>query len=108
LQYITPINHKDILKCLVKSDLKKLFDSCLALSLRVDGSVDRMQIDNIHLLAKVVLSDGDVRLFFIGFEEPEERGALGYYKVIKKQLSQSLRGQICHQRCLQLLLMVQL
>jgi hypothetical protein len=63
------------LRCIFKFDLKRLrelFDNCLALSLKVDGSVDRMQINNIHLLSKVVLSDGDVRSCFIGFEEPEE------------------------------------
>ncbi|KAF0756116.1 Uncharacterized protein FWK35_00004771 [Aphis craccivora] len=40
-----------------------------------DGSVDRTQIDNIHVLAKVVTEKGDIELIFIGFEEPKTKGA---------------------------------
>lgn len=41
----------------------------LALSLRVDGSVDRTQIDNIHVMAKIISTNGHSELVFIGFKE---------------------------------------
>ena len=46
-----------------------LFHS-LAVSLRFDGSVDRNQIDNEHVLAKIVNQKGEENLYFLGFEEP--------------------------------------
>jgi len=44
LQYITPINHREFLKVIVEADRPNLTNklkSCIAVSLRVDGSVDR-------------------------------------------------------------------
>jgi len=45
--------------------------------------IDRTQIDNIHVLAKVVTEKGDVELIFIGFEEPKNKGASGHYDAIQ-------------------------
>lgn len=87
LQYINPTTHRNLLKCIVQSDLSNFnskLSSCLAISLRADGSVDRNQIDNIHVMMKVVLHDGKVENFFMGFAEPTERGAKGYYGAIKR------------------------
>jgi len=86
LQYINPTGYRDLLKCIVQSDINRIcnkLETSLAISLRVDGSVDRMQLDNIHVLAKIVNSDGDTELIFIGFHEPESKGAIGYYNAIK-------------------------
>src|SRR5690606_38513829 len=59
----------------------------VALSLRADGSVDRMQIDNVHVMAKIVTREGDVNTCFLGFQEPDSRGAQGYYDAIKSATS---------------------
>lgn len=51
--------------------------------LRVDDSVDRTQVDNIHVLAKIITTNRDSELEFIGFKEPIQKGAIGYYEIIK-------------------------
>ncbi|VVC46272.1 Hypothetical protein CINCED_3A009864 [Cinara cedri] len=46
LKYVNPTNYKDFLICIVQADginLKNKLDKCLAISLRVDRSVDRTQ-----------------------------------------------------------------
>lgn len=85
LQYINPTNYTEFLKCIVQADviyLKNKLDKCLAISLRVDGSVDRSQIDNIHILVKIITENGDPEMLFIGFEEPEIKGAIGHFNAI--------------------------
>jgi len=74
------------MNCIVEADiinLKNKLKKCLAISLRCDGSVDRTQIDNIHVLAKVVTEKGDIELIFIGFEEPKTKGASGHYDAVQ-------------------------
>lgn len=51
--------------------------SARAISLRLDGSVDRTQIDKIYVLAKIVTDNGYTEEVYIGVAEPEERGARG-------------------------------
>jgi hypothetical protein len=60
LQYVTPSQHPDLLKCVVHSDKPNLavrLQNALALSLRVDGSVDRTQNHNIYVLVNAVFKD---------------------------------------------------
>lgn len=52
----------------------------------MDGSVDRNQIDNIHVLFKIVLENGNSETMFMGFEEPTQKGAIGYYEAIKNSV----------------------
>ena len=54
----------------------------LAVSLRTDGAVDRMQIHNNHLGAKVIHQDGSDSTFFVGFGESQNGGAKGYLEAI--------------------------
>lgn len=89
LQYINPPGHREMIHHIVLAnipELKNKLKSCLSVSLRVDGSVDRFQIDNIHIMVKVITKEGNDELIFLGFEEPESRGAKGYYKAIKKSI----------------------
>lgn len=69
-------------------NLKNKLKTCLAIYLRCDGSVDRTQIDNIHVLAKVILENGEDELIFIGFEKPKSKGALGYFKAVQTAVNQ--------------------
>ncbi|XP_025423121.1 LOW QUALITY PROTEIN: zinc finger protein 862-like, partial [Sipha flava] len=86
LQYINPTTHNELLNSIVETDKPLLMNklkTALAISLRVDGSVDRTQVDNIHVLAKIITTNGDSELVFIGFKEPIQKRAIGYYEVIK-------------------------
>jgi hypothetical protein len=91
LQYVNPVNHRQMLDSIVKADiptLRKTFENVLAMSLRVDGSVDRMQVDNKHVLCKIVHENGDEKTVFVGFHSPEERGVTGYVDAVKKSVQQ--------------------
>ena len=79
-QYVNPVAHRRFLSCIVQADipnLKSAVKSALAVSIRVDGSIDRFQRDNEFVMLKVVQADGSDSLFFLGFGEPDEGGALG-------------------------------
>ena len=85
LQYLSPNAHSEFLKCIIKSDRNSLvlkMSDTLAISLRCDRSVDRMQIDKIYLMAKVVSKDGEENNIFLGAGEPKERGAQGVHNAI--------------------------
>jgi len=52
-----------MLNIIVNSDFQRIqtkLKTCLANSLRVDGSVDRTQVDNIHVMAKMITADANV------------------------------------------------
>lgn len=102
LLYITPSNHREMLSCIVNSDFQRIqtkLKTCLAISLRVDGSVDRTQVDNIHVMAKIITAEANVELLFIGFEEPESKGTLGYYSAIKKCIERLMPWDKFHRMC---------
>ena len=90
LQYLVPQMHAELLECIVAADKQSVKDKVLkslAVSIRADGSVDRTQIDNVHVMARIVTADGDTENVFLGFAEPETRGATGYTDAIKKATS---------------------
>lgn len=59
----------------------EVLKNSLAISLRSDGAVDRMQIHNNHLGAKVIHQDGSDSTFFLGFGESQNSGD-GYLEAI--------------------------
>jgi hypothetical protein len=90
LQYLLPQTHADLLDCIVTADkvtLKQKVLDALAISIRADGSVDRTQVDNVHVMAKLVTADGLCENIFLGFEEPKTRGATGYCSAIMEATS---------------------
>lgn len=55
LQYVNRPGHFNLLSTIVKSDQKNFaqkINDCLALSLRIDGSIDFTQIDKIYVMGK--------------------------------------------------------
>lgn len=87
LQYVTPAGHRELLEVIVqchKAELAKQLCSTLASSLRCDGSVDRVQIDKIYTMLKVITKEGSEELYFLGATEPEERGAQGVLGAVQK------------------------
>lgn len=89
LQYINPKSHANILECIVDSSsdiITKKIQNCLACSLRVDGSVDRTNIDKIYILAKIVNERGVLETLFLGVGQQTERGAAGLLSAIKQKI----------------------
>ena len=75
--------------------MKGILQQSLAVSMRTDGAVDRMQIHNNHLEAKVVHQDGSDSLHFLGFGESEERRAKGYLAAIMEACSPLSWDDLC-------------
>jgi hypothetical protein len=86
LQYVTPQCHRELLSVVVETDrigFGRFLESCLALSLRVDGAVDRQCVDNKHIMAKCVTRSGETKTLYLGFSESEERGSVGLYHAVQ-------------------------
>ena len=58
----------------------------LALSLRVDGAVDKQQIDNKHVMAKYMTTSGEPKTVYLGFSQSEEKGS-GLFGAVKEVVS---------------------
>ena len=68
LSYITPAQHADMMSYIVKTDkpnLRSKLENSLAVSLSVDGSVDRFQLDNKHVTCKIMTDDGKQETCFL-------------------------------------------
>lgn len=53
LQYVNPPGHLNLMTAIVRSHRSELFrkiDECLAISLRIDGSIDFTHVDKIYVL----------------------------------------------------------
>lgn len=91
--YLTPHNHPLFIDAIVQSDLNKVKSSirkALAVSLRVDGSVDRTGDHNVYVLAHIMDNDFETSTLFMGFGVPQTDGAEGYFECVKKVVSQVL------------------
>lgn len=56
LQHVNPHGYQSMLSAIVEADkraLKVKIGNCVALSIHVDGSIDRTAIDKIYILAKI-------------------------------------------------------
>jgi len=87
LQYVTPASHRDMLLTIAETDRKAFalrFKDILALSLRVDGAVDKQRIDNKHVMAQVVTAVGDMETWYMGLAESEKRGSEGLLEALRK------------------------
>lgn len=85
LQYINPVEHLQLLKCIVEADIdtmRTVIKECMALSLRCDGSIDRTQIDKIYVLGKIITANGTSKLLFLGVAEQVERQSTGLLKAM--------------------------
>lgn len=58
LQYVNPPGHLNLMTAIVQShrgELLQKIDKCIALSLRIDGSVDFTHVDKIYVLGRILL-----------------------------------------------------
>ena len=93
LSYVNPASHPERLQSIVALEiyvLQQKLKSCLALSLRVYGSVDSCQVDNEHLMVKAVSADGTEETIFLGIAQPQVRGTSEYVDAIKRAISPAI------------------
>lgn len=100
LQYINPSSYAQILSTIVKSDEKNIIKKireCTALSLRVDGSIDRTHVDKIYVIAKLTTAEGKLEEIFLGVAEQKEAGATGLFKAVMTAIDDIL-GENFHKQ----------
>lgn len=79
------MSHLDLLSTIVKSDdqLEEKFNPAIAFSIRIDGSIDRTQIDKMYSMLKIVTQTGEIELYFFGIGHQTGRGAIGLFRASK-------------------------
>jgi hypothetical protein len=95
LSYVNPMQHCDLMKYIVAADKTNLYSrisSALAVSIAVDGSADRFQVDNKHVKCKLVSRDGQVEDIVLGFDQADEHKTAGYVGAVKKAVGYQCRG----------------
>lgn len=100
LQYINPNKHHDLMQFIVNADrdnLKSKIVDCLALSLRIAGSVDRSQMDKIYVLGKLITKTGNAELVFLGMDEQVERGAIGLFQTSLNAMSKMFSKEFVYE-----------
>ena len=79
--HVTPMQHADLLSYIVsghKPELLTKIKSALEVSLAIDGSVDRFQLDNNFVKCQIITSS---------FSESTERKTKGYVSAVKEAVS---------------------
>lgn len=103
IQCLFPNHHREFLQSILDSDRtrisEKLTKQALAISLHCDGSVDRTQTNKTYVMAKVVTKVAE-ELYFLGADEPPERGAKGMLAAAKSACSKTI-GKNSFKTCLE-------
>lgn len=90
--YLTPTHHADLLNSIVQVDLTNLrtqIENAAAISLRIDGYVDRTQEHNIYVYVMAHLVAAD--LLVLGFSVPKNGGnATSYFQTAKDSVTSIL------------------
>lgn len=93
LQYTNPKSYSSLLNNIVKSDksnFQNKLETSIAASIRIDGSVDRTQVDKIYVMLKIITANGEKELIFLGIAEQNSRGAAGLFDAVKKAIIESV------------------
>lgn len=101
LQYINAKSHAEILECIVAVEnnfIEEKINKCLAFSVRVDGSVDRTNVDKIYILAKLVNEKGELETIFLGVGQQTQRKAEGLHLTVKTTIESISAGM--YEKCI--------
>ncbi len=92
-KYVTPTNHSIFLNCIVRSHIGTVVESlreALAVSLRLDGSVDRTAEHNVYVMGHIIHKDTTVSTLFIGFDVPKNGDVAGYLQCLEEIITKVL------------------
>lgn len=85
LQYVRPAGHLQLMSAIVRSYQSAFMEKmlgCLAISLRIDGSIDFTQLDKIYIMASIINTDGSSEIAFLGISEQTQRFAAGLMSAV--------------------------
>lgn len=97
LQYVNQPSHLNLLTTIVQSDKQHFHEkitNSIACSIRIDGSVDRFQIDKIYIMLVIITANGEKELTFLGIGEQTNRGAAGLFEAVKKGMIENLGDEM--------------
>lgn len=97
IQYVSPADHLKLLKIITKTHFKifkEKIQSARAVSIHIDGSVDRSQIDKIYILLKIVNQAGSLETLFIGIGQQTSRGANGLFDATKMGMIENFGQEV--------------
>lgn len=97
LQYVNQPSHLSLLTTIVQSHKNDFYDkitNSIACSIRMDGSVDRTQIDKIYIMLVIITANGEKELTFLGIAEQTERKAVGLFEAVKKGMIENLGDEL--------------
>ena len=97
LQYITPHTHKELLSIIhryIYGNITQQIKNGTEISLRSNGNVDRIHVDKLYTLAKVIYKVGNELLILLGLGESLERGARGIFNTMIKSIEHLLGSNI--------------
>lgn len=86
-QYVNKPSHLELLSTIVRADKQNFQEKIrksIASSIRIDGSVDRTQMDKIYIMLVLITEVGEKELVFLSVAEQTERGAKGLFDAVKK------------------------
>lgn len=92
MNFSNPNFHAELIDCIVNVErdlIANKINDCVALSLRVDGSVDRTSIEENYVLAKIVNKSGHLESIFIGVGSQTERKASGLFEALRNTINQN-------------------
>lgn len=92
LQYVSPASHLDILSTIVKSNttFHDKIKNAIACSIRMDGSVDRTQIDKIYIMLKIINANGMMELLFLGIGQQKKRRVAGMMEAVTEGILENM------------------
>lgn len=101
MNYLHPSFHLKMMDCIVtveKNFIQQKLNDCIALSIRVDGSVDRTCLDKIYVIAKIINKSGEMESIFLGIGVQIDRKASGLLATMKQTINN--HGTNLYEMCL--------
>ena len=66
--------------------ISKMFSTCIAFSIQIDGSVCKQMVDNKFTSCRMATSDGCLKTIFLKMHSPDESGAKGLLEAVNESL----------------------
>ena len=101
LKYLNPAQHCQLMQYIVDADrprLKERIQKCVAVSIAVDGSVDRFLVDNKHVNCRIVTKNGAEESIVWDLTSHTKDELLVMWGLYNPPSSGVCRGKICLQR----------
>lgn len=97
IQYVSPADHLVFPKLIAKTHFKQFkekIEIALAISIHIDGLVDRTNIDKIYIILKIVNRTGSLETLFIGIGQQINSGDIGLFEATKMGIIENVGEEV--------------